>query len=246
MFEKQFQRYEYESRVDGLRDWYLFHEEAAQDICVVVLHGHGSQGDQLITRPDIAGSWVPVLLKNKVSVIAPNLRGNAWMSEAAVSDLYELLRNRQRSSSWRKTVIVSGSMGGTGALIFAMLHPELIGGVAALGAATDIGRYLAWTGTQSHPVLCEIHDAIRTAYSDEESLRKHNVCAHAEQLTMPVCFYHGGGDKTIPVSEARALACALSGKKDFYYREIENGVHDSPLVFFEDALMRLIHPEGER
>lgn len=241
MYEKDFQRHEYTSRVDGLQDWYLLHEEPLSSICIVVLHGHGSHGDQLITRPDIAGSWVPVLLKNNVSVIAPDLRGNSWMSEAAAVDLYDLLRQRLKIRKWRKIIIVSGSMGGTGALIFAMLHPELISGVATLGAATDIGRYLSWTATQSHPVLREIHDAIKTAYPDEANRLKHSVCANAGKLSMPVYLYHGSEDRTIPVSEAHSLAEKLSNKKDFHYHEIENGNHDSPLPFFEEALTKLIN-----
>ena len=54
MFESEFEKVEYESAADGFRDWYLVHRVGNARICAVVLHGHGSTGDQLITRPDIA------------------------------------------------------------------------------------------------------------------------------------------------------------------------------------------------
>lgn len=48
---------------------------------------------------------------------------------------------------------------------------------------------------------------------------------------------------TIPVGQARALAGALSGKKDFFYQEITGGNHDSPLfekTGFKNVMGRIV------
>ena len=231
-------RFEYRSAVDGKSDWYLLHDAGPGRDCVVVLHGHGSHGDQLLTRPDLA-PWLACLERLDVSVVSPNLRDNAWMSPAAAADLTHLLEEGKKRYSWRRILHAAGSMGGTSALIFSILHPELSDGLVVLGAATDIGRYCDWCETQQQPILREIHDAIRSSYR-EEDYPLHNVCLHAEKLTMPIRFYHGGADRTIPVSEARSLAELLTGKKRFHYRELEGGNHDSPLPFFQEGMELLL------
>ncbi len=233
-----FTRVDYRSSYDGFPDWYLY-RPGTGGFGVVVLHGHGSAGDQLVTRADLVREWLPALDCCGAGVAAPNLRGNAWMSEGAAADLAQLLRDCRERSGWKRVFIVSGSMGGTGALIFAMLHPELIDGLGVLGAATDIGRYRAWCATRPEPILREIHDAIARAYPTKELQERHNVCRHAGRLAMPVLLYHGGADAIIPVSEARALAECLAGKPGFRYHEIVNGNHDAPLPFFGEALEAL-------
>ena len=240
----KFNRFEYESVVDGLKDWYLFHDAGAGTDCVVILHGHGSHGDQLLIRPDLA-PWLASLDRFGVSVVSPNLRDNAWMSPAAVSDLSRLLEEGKTRHRWRRIVFASGSMGGTGALIFAVRCPDLADALVILGAATDIGRYCNWCAGQTKPVLKEIHDAIRSVYEGED-YPLHNVCVHAASLTMPVWLYYGGADRTIPVSEARALAEILAGKEDFHYHEIAGGDHDSPLSFFQQGLEEFFTSPGER
>jgi len=239
MFESEFEKVEYESTADGFHDWYLVHRVRNARTCAVVLHGHGSRGDQLLVRPDVAEIWTRFLLGENVSILSPNLRGNAWMKEAAVADLRQILEAERERNPWRKLLIVSGSMGGTGALIFAMRHPELVDGVGALGAATDPQTYLDWLETQSIPILREIRAALLEAYPTPELRERNSVVRHADRLSMPVCYLHGEADATIPVSEARTLRDRLAGKKDFFYREIGNGDHDSPLPAFPEIFRKL-------
>lgn len=239
MFESEFERVEYESAADGFRDLYLVHRVGNARICAVVLHGHGSTGDQLLTRPDIAENWTRFLLKQNVSILSPNLRGNAWMKEAAVADLRQIIEAEREKNPWQKLLVVSGSMGGTGALIFAMRHPELVNGVGALGAATDPQSYLDWLEPETGPILQEIRAALLAAYPTPESRETNSVLRHADRLAMPVCYLHGEADATIPVSEARALRDRLAGKPDFFYREIGDGNHDSPLPAFPEVFRKL-------
>jgi len=239
MFESEFERVEYESAADGFRDWYLVHRVRNARICAVVLHGHGSTGDQPLTRPDIAENWTRFLLKENVSILSPNLRGNAWMKESAVADLRQIIEAEREKNPWQKLLVVSGSMGGTGALIFAMRHPELVNGVGALGAATDPQSYLDWLEPETRPILQEIRAALLAAYPTPELRAKNSVLRHADRLAMPVCYLHGEADATIPVCEARALRDRLAGKPDFFYREIGDGNHDSPLAAFPEVFRKL-------
>ncbi|OQA84000.1 MAG: Alpha/beta hydrolase family protein [Lentisphaerae bacterium ADurb.Bin242] len=207
---------------------------------VVVIHGHGSHGDQVFTRPDIKPR-VPFMISKGWGILSPNLRNNAWMSPEAAEDLTALILYAKKQYGWEKIVLCSGSMGGTSNLIYAGLHPELADGVVALGAASDLKRYAKWCDRQTKPICHEIAAAIRAAYHDDETLLdKHSVCRNASKLTMPVFLYHGSADATIPVSESRILAGLLAEKKDFYYGEIYNGNHDSPIPFFEQALSHVI------
>ena len=163
------------------------------------------------------------------------------MNSAAVEDLAELIRNGRQNMGWGKVFIASGSMGATGALIFGVRHPELIDGIAALGAATDLKRYLEWCVDQPLVVVREsIYNAIRESYGSDEEYEANSVCANANALTMPVFYYHGEADKIIPVSEARALNGILGGKPNFHYKEVPGGDHDSPLPFFGEVLDQLL------
>ena len=132
-------------------------------------------------------------------------------------------------------------MGGTGNLIYSILYPEDVDAVVSLGAATDLKSYLKWCLTQDKPVIREIAEAITTAYKENE-LTKHSTLLNAEKLNMPVYFIHGGADETIPVEQARMLAEKLHDKADFFYEEIPNGNHDSPLYEIKslDKIMDII------
>lgn len=241
MYENKFQKYNYKSQTDEYEDWYLSHEGKSEGDCIVYLHGHGSHGDQLLTREDVQGYCFPFLFDLGMHIVSPNLRDNAWMCPLAVDDLFMILDEGKRKYSWKRIFIVSGSMGGTGALIFAMRHPELIDGVAALGAATSIKRYMNWcTDSPKEIVNKEIYNAIAHAYT-EDAFDLNDVCKHAGKLRMPVLLYHGGADDVIPPVEAQSLNGILRGKGNFYYHEIPGGNHDSPLPFYREAVLKLIN-----
>lgn len=239
VFESPFlklERFEYARSLDGEKDWYLYHHAGPGRDCILILHGHGSHGDQLLKKEEWTALWERNVEKYQCSLLSPNLMDDAWMCPAAVDDLTALIRQGLAERQWRRVIIIAGSMGASGALIYAMRHPELIAGVAALGAATDIKSYQEWCETQTMPVHKSIGDAIKAHYLTDEDYAVNSVLAHAERLTMPVWFSHGGEDATIPVSQARALAEKMAGKKNFYYEEIPGGDHNSPLPFKERAL----------
>jgi len=228
----------YRSPVDGRVERYYCCDRGPGSDLLVYLHGHGSLGDQLLTRPDIA-AHLPQIDSLGLSVISPDLRGNGWMSPAAAADLAWLLRRERTARGWRRTLFLAGSMGGTGALIFAMLHPGLVDRAAVLGAATSPGRYAEWCRTRKDSaVLGEIRAAILANYPDPAALRRHDVSLHATRLTMPVRLIHAADDAVIPVGEARDLAARnLPG---LTYTELASGGHDAPLAFFAEALNEMV------
>lgn len=226
-------KFEYDG---GIRDWGYVYPRSRRGVGVVVLHGHGSHGDQLYKRADIRGR-VDYMLADGLGIMTPNLRGNAWMCPEAAADLRKLILWAKKDFGWEKIILASGSMGGTGNLIFAMRHPELADAVVALGAATDLPRYAEWLARQELPVCGEIREAILTSYHHDAGLMNaHSVDRHPEKLTMPVWYAHGENDQLMPVNEARSLAAKLSHKDHFHFHEIPGGNHDSPLGLFEEYL----------
>jgi pimeloyl-ACP methyl ester carboxylesterase len=235
-FPQSVLRLEYQSAVDNLQDWALLLPGKKTAQWIVVLHGHGSCGDQLYTRPDIRESWLPKFLAGGAGILTVNLRGNAWMSPAAAADLHDLLEWMRSEQGLERTLFYSGSMGGTSNLIYAALHPEDVNVLVALGAATDIASYYSWCleHQENKDILLQIARAIEESYGGNPVTRKvlftrHSALQNVAQLTMPIYLAHGAADATIPVEQARQFAQVMARQKYFYYQEIPDGNHDSPL-----------------
>ena len=233
------ERVEFISDFDGRRDWYLVVPGKPDQPCCLNLHGHGSAGDQLWVRPDIRPN-LDAAVRKGMTILSPNLRGNAWMSPAAAADLAQIIASERQRRVWTKTLFVAGSMGGTSALAFAALRPDLVDGVVALGAATDVARYQAWCLAPDSPprtaaIRKAIAEAIEAAYGSADKT-PHSASANAVRLAMPIVLVHGELDETIPVEEARDLAAKMKEKRNFVYREIPGGNHDAPLEHWAEAV----------
>ena len=230
---------EYTSSVDGFRDRYLFHDAGKKTDCLVYLHGHGSDGSQLFTREDIKVN-LPLIGEFGLSVISPDLRGNGWMCPAAVDDLAEILSFCREKHHFRRFVFMGGSMGGTGALIFAMRRPELVDALGVMGGVSKLRRYRE--SLRRHcllPIHREILDAIEAHYR-ESDYDLHDVSAQAERIDMPLFFAHGTADGIMPVQEMYDLRDRLDGRPGKGFRTVPRGGHDSPLPLFGEILKTLI------
>ncbi len=227
-------RGEYISRRDRHPDWACILPAQPGDDWVVNLHGHGSRGDQLFTRPDLRDRHLPFFRGKGWGILTPNLRGNAWMGPAAVADLHELLAAVRSMFRVRRFLFVSGSMGGTGNLIYAARHPEDVAAVVALCPATDLAEYVGWLHSHPGGVRDAILSAILASYGgspDELPVlyRAHSAMKQAFRLGMPVAVSHGLDDPLIPAWHSIRLERALGPRADCLFRYLPSGNHDAPL-----------------
>ncbi|OGV67158.1 MAG: hypothetical protein A2498_02920 [Lentisphaerae bacterium RIFOXYC12_FULL_60_16] len=240
-------RVDYTSGVDGLNDWTLL-QPGRHTGWIVVLHGHGSDGNQVFVRPDIRDTRLPIFEELGYGVFSPNLRGNAWMSPSARDDLHAWLDILRAEYGAEKFFFISGSMGGTSNLIYAAVHPQDVAGVVALCPATDLPGYYRWCFENPGGVKDEIRNAIHAAYGGSPAEQpkvydRHSALRNASNLTMPVVVIHGDSDPLIPVGQSRRLAESLRGKADFQYLELPGAGHDFPQDPVLPYIRRMLQPD---
>lgn len=226
-------RITYVSGLDGAEDWALFLPGDARKTTIVYLHGSFASADQIFTRKDIRRFWLPRILEGCHPLLSVNLRGTSYMSPAATEDMTDLLDYCRGELGCRRFVLLGGSGGASSAMAYAVLHPERIHGVIAMGACDILGR-LDFARNSDQPVLQKLVTAVFAAYGgapeDKPDLyHARSVLAHPEKLTMPFVLTMGEDDRLIPVAEARRIASAMKGTGTFVYHEIPHGDHDSAL-----------------
>ncbi len=240
----QVEKIAFTSGLDGALDWAVLTPPPANHRdWVVMLHGHGSFGDQIYVRPDIRDQWIPAIRNNNLGILGANIRGNSWMNPQAAYDLAALILWLKSEKKARNIILTGGSMGGTSALIFAGLYPELLDGVVALCPASDLSTYVPWCEERRNktPILAQLADTIKERYNGSPSenpavYAAHNAVTHAHKLKMPISVCQAAGDQIIPVEQARIFAHQLSGKMTFRYLELTGGHHDSAIPEFPSSL----------
>lgn len=229
--------YKFVSRCDGLEDGYYLHDAGKDTDCIVWLHGHNANGGQPFFQKNINEKIEPVVQKYNVSLFSPHLRGNVWMSEAAVADLHDLLLDLRRQYSYSRFFFVCGSMGGTGGLIFATQYPELVDGLGVLGGATDLMRYrdylLAYHRETGRDIFREIAQAITDNHTPE-TFEKYCVSRHYEKLTMPLYYCHGDGDYVMTISEMYDLQEKMKNFPNAEFRSVP-GPHNAPMDYIPEV-----------
>jgi pimeloyl-ACP methyl ester carboxylesterase len=226
-------RITYTSGVDGSEDWALFLPGDPQQNTVVYLHGSFAFADQIFTRADVRDVWLTRIVRGRHPLLSGNLRGTAYMSPAATADLTGLLGYVRETLGCQRFVLLGGSGGASSAMAYAVLHPEQIHGVIAMGMC-DILPRLAFARASDNPVLQELAQTVFAAYGGTpeelpELYAARSVLAHAERLTMPIVLTMGEKDALIPVAETRKVAAALKSNPRFVYHEVPGGNHDAAL-----------------
>jgi pimeloyl-ACP methyl ester carboxylesterase len=226
-------RITYTSALDGAEDWALFLPGDPQKNTVVYLHGSFSHADQIFTRNDIRQFWLRRIQDGRHPLLSVNLRGTAYMSPAATADLTDLLRYARDQLGCQRFVLLGGSGGASSAMAYAVLHPEQVHGVIAMGMCDLIAR-LDFARNSDNPLLQKLAETVFAAYGGTleekaELYQARSVLAHADRLTMPVILTMGENDTLIPVEETRKIAAAMKGNANFVYHEIPRGNHDAAL-----------------
>jgi len=227
------ERITYRSAVDGVEDWALFLPGDPARSTIVYLHGSFSLADQIFTRQDVRRFWLTRIQAGRHPLLSVNLRGTAYMSPAATADLTDLLRYCRNALGCRRFVLLGGSGGASSAMAYAVLHPEEIHGVIAMGMCDIVAR-LDFARRSGNPVLQKLATTVFAAYGGTleekpELYQARSVLAHADRLTMPIILTMGENDQLIPVAETRKIAAAMKGRSNFVYHEIPGGGHDAAL-----------------
>ncbi len=165
---------------------------AVRDV-VIALHGHGSDRWQFIkeTRGECKGVR-DVAAKHGLIVVSPDYRAKtSWMGPKAEADVVQIIAEMKRRHQVGRVFIAGGSMGGTSALIFAALHPELIAGVCSLNGTANMVEY------------AKFQDAIIASYGGTKDVvpdeyKKRSAELWPERFVMPVAVTTGGKDDVVP------------------------------------------------
>jgi pimeloyl-ACP methyl ester carboxylesterase len=185
--------------------------DAAKPLDVIIaLHGHGSDRWQFIKdqRAECKGLR-DVAEKYGLLLVSPDYRAKtSWMGPVAEQDVVQILAELPHRHKVGRIFFAGGSMGGTGALIFGVLHPELIAGICALNPTANLLEY------------DKFQDAIAASYGGTKATAASQYKVRSpelwpEKLTMPLALTTGGLDQVVPPESTLRLAEALkkAGRK---------------------------------
>jgi pimeloyl-ACP methyl ester carboxylesterase len=164
--------------------------------------------------------------------ISPDYRARtSWMGPAAEADTLQLIAEVKKRHRVNRVFIAGGSMGGTSALIFATLHPDLIAGVCALNPTANLVEYAGFK------------DAIDTSYGSAEERQKRSPELHPERLTMPIALTTGGKDTSVPPGSTLRLAKKLPRVLSLHHNE---GGHSTSYDDTVKAMEWVLGEAGQR
>lgn len=223
--------------VDGATERYVellppgFDPAEPHDL-LVALHGHGSDRWQFIrdARDECRGAR-EAAARHGAILVSPDYRAPAsWTGPKAEADLVQILAEVRKRHRIGRVIVCGGSMGGTGALTFAALHPDLADGVCALN------------GTANLVEESRFQDAMAASYGGTKEevpgeYRKRSAEFHADALTMPVAFTTGGRDDVVPPESVLRLHARLAalGRRVLLLHRPDGG-HDTDLADTTAAL----------
>jgi pimeloyl-ACP methyl ester carboxylesterase len=220
---------EFQAEVDGSVQRYVeilpkgWNKAKPCDI-LVVLHGHGSDRWQYVRakRGECKGAR-DFAAKHGMILISPDYRAStSWMGPKAEADLVQIIGDLRKKYQIGDVYLAGGSMGGTSALIFAALHPDLIAGVSSQNGTANMLDYK------------EFQDAIAASYGGDKEKKRAEYVKRSpelvpEQFKMPVACTVGGKDKLVPPDSVRRLVKSLEKlkKKDVLLIDREDGGHET-------------------
>ncbi len=193
---------------------------------LIALHGHGSD------RWQFAGGTTPtgiaarnVAADRSMILILPDYRAKtSWMGPKAEADLCQIIADIKKQYTVDKVVLCGGSMGGSSALTFATIHPDLIDAVAAMN------------GTANHLEYERFQDAIAASFGGTKSeipaeYKKRSAEYWPERFVMPVGITASGKDTVVPPDSVLRLAGILEK------------IHRPVLLIYRDDMAHTSKPE---
>ncbi len=171
---------------------------------LIALHGHGSDRWQF-AKGEFAEAKAArdTARKHRMIFISPDYRAKtSWMGPAAEADLVQMIADLKQRYPVRHVIISGASMGGSSALTFAALHPELADGVVSMN------------GTANHLEYERFQEAIAASFGgvkveQVDEYKKRSAEYWPERFTMPVAMTVGGMDTVVPPQSVQRLAAVL-------------------------------------
>ncbi|HTN75833.1 MAG TPA: alpha/beta fold hydrolase [Pirellulaceae bacterium] len=199
----------FQAKLDGTEQRYVlmlpadFNPKQAYSV-LIALHGHGSDRWQFVKDGrDECRAARDAAAKHELIYVSPDYRAKtSWMGPQAEADLVQILSELQAKYRVRQVIVSGGSMGGTAALIFAALHPDLVAGVVAMNGTANLVEY-----DQFQDAIAASYGGNKREKPNEYKLRSAEL--HLDRLTMPIALTTGGKDRLVPPDSVLRLAKAL-------------------------------------
>ncbi len=171
---------------------------------MIALHGHGSdrwqfatgsRGSCQVTRNAAAAA--------AMIFVSPDYRAKtSWMGPKAEADVVQIIEQVKDKYKVGKVIVAGGSMGGSSALSFAAMRPELVDGVVSMN------------GTANHLEYNNFQEAIRASFGGGKAeipaeYKRRSAEYWPERLTMPIGITAGGKDTSVPPDSVLRLADVL-------------------------------------
>lgn len=174
---------------------------------MVALHGAGGDGWEYFRHPaPQCRATRDLAAKHRLILVGPDYRGpGSWMGPKADDDVAQIIRDVKARRKVGKVFVVGASMGGTAALTFTVLHPELVDGVVSQCGFANL------SGPSPHlAAMSKSFDG--TPEQKPEEFRKRSAELWPDKLTMPIAIWTGGKDGSVPPQSATRLAKVLKSK----------------------------------
>ena len=200
------------ARCDNTTQYYLEILPAGFDAghrcdLILGLHGHGADRKQFALDPRAeCAAFRAFAAQHNMIAVTPDYRATtSWMGPKAECDVVQIISDIRSQYRIDRVWLAGGSMGGTSALTFAALHPELVDGVTAMNAHAN---HLEFEGFQA-----DIADSFGGAKGEiPEEYRRRSAEFRSDRLTMPVAITVGGNDTIVPPDSALRLAAKLTAR----------------------------------
>ena len=180
-----------------------FQAEQPHDV-LIALHGHGSDRWQFVKAVrDECRAAREVAAKHAMLFVAPDYRARtSWMGPKAEADLVQIIKELKAKHRVSRVFVCGGSMGGTAALAFGALHPELVAGVASMNGTANLLEYAGFP------------EAIAESFGGSKAAvplvyKERSAEYWPERFTMPVAMTTGGADTVVPPQSCQRLAAVL-------------------------------------
>lgn len=216
------QEVSFQAQCDGTVQKYILLSPRALTTTVprdilIALHGHGSDRWQFVKDGrDECRAARDFAAEHDMLYVSPDYRAStSWMGPKAESDVTQIITDLKQTHPVSRVFLCGGSMGGASSLAFAVLHPELIDGVASMNGTANFLEYE------------NFQDAIRSSFGGSKTdipleYKKRSAEFWPEKLMMPVGLAVSGRDTSVPPQSVLRLAEALKargGKVLLIYRK---------------------------